>query len=89
MGPCEDEPYSSFLNCFRAGSVNPMFAPFDIFQTEPIGNMLWRGCAASLEEARVLVRELGSDTREDYVILSQRTGNRSTVRFDGTDKLLI
>jgi hypothetical protein len=59
-----------------------MIAPFDIFEVETAGSVVWRGTAANMEEARARVRELAAASPGEYFILSQRTGNKITVRSD-------
>jgi hypothetical protein len=48
---------------------------FDIFQNEADGSVLWRGTAASLEEAKVRVQEFTESTPGRYIILSRQTGS--------------
>jgi sarcosine oxidase gamma subunit len=60
-----------------------MIAPFDIFQMESAGSVVWRGAAATLEEARTRVRELSATSPAEYFILSQRTGHKITLRSAG------
>jgi hypothetical protein len=49
---------------------------FDIFQNEPDGSVLWRGAAATLEEAKTRVQELTASTPGLYIILSRQTGSK-------------
>jgi len=53
--------------------------PFDIFQNEADGSVLWRGTAGSLEAAKVRVQELTESTPGRYVILSRQTGSKLTI----------
>ena len=50
--------------------------PFDIFQNEADGSVLWRGAAATLEEAKTRVQELTASTPGLYIILSRQTGSK-------------
>jgi hypothetical protein len=59
-----------------------MIAPFDIFEVENAGSVVWRGTAATLEEAKARVGELAAASPGEYFILSQRTGNRIVVGPD-------
>ena len=59
-----------------------MIAPFDIFQMEETGSVVWRGTAATMEEAKACVRELAAAAPGEYFILSQRTGNKITVKSE-------
>jgi hypothetical protein len=52
---------------------------FDIFQNEADGSVLWRGTAASLEEAKARVQELTESTPGRYIILSRQTGSKLIV----------
>jgi len=49
---------------------------FDIFQNEADGSVLWRGTAATLEEAKARVQELTASTPGLYIILSRQTGSK-------------
>jgi hypothetical protein len=57
-------------------NTKPAFPPFDIFRTEEEGNLLWRGTAASFDEAKALVHEWAKSTPGEYVIVSLATGSR-------------
>jgi hypothetical protein len=56
---------------------------FDIFQTEPGGQVLWRGTAPTLEEARARIQELSVSSPGDYLILNPNTGDKIILKFDG------
>jgi len=60
-----------------------MIAPFDIFEVERGGGLLWRGSAATLDEAQARVREFGKSSPGEYIIKSIRTGNKMVVKSDG------
>jgi hypothetical protein len=55
----------------------------DIFRTEPSGQVLWRGTAATLEEARARIQELSVSSPGDYLILNPNTGDKIILKFDG------
>ena len=59
-----------------------MIAPFDIFKDKE-GSLLWCGTAATLEEAKEKVRALAESEKTEYVIYSQKTGNRLVIQPDG------
>jgi hypothetical protein len=58
-----------------------MVPPFDIFCLDSKGQLLWKGSAETLAQARLQVKQLMVSKPSDYVIFSQNTGNRTTVRF--------
>jgi hypothetical protein len=55
---------------------------FDIFQTEPGGQVLWRGTAATIEEARKRVQQLSVKSPGDYLIFNPNTGDKIILKFD-------
>jgi hypothetical protein len=59
-----------------------VIAPFDIFRTAKDGQLMWCGTAASLDEAKTKVHELMASEKTDYVIFSQKTGNRLVVQAE-------
>jgi hypothetical protein len=63
-----------------------MFPPFDIFLTEAGGSVRWLEAAATLENAKARVQELAVRSPGEYLILSQKTGNKLTIRVDGVDE---
>jgi hypothetical protein len=54
--------------------------PFDIFQSEGDGSVLWRGTAATMEEAKARIRELAASSPGQYIILSRHTGSKYVVQ---------
>jgi hypothetical protein len=60
-----------------------MKALFDIFRTETNGGVLWIESAATLQDARARVQELGMRSPGEYLLLNQETGNKLVVRLDG------
>ena len=62
-----------------AGTI---IAPFDIFKDKE-GTLLWCGTAATLEEAKDRVRLLAESDPTDYMIFSQKTGNRIVIQAGG------
>jgi hypothetical protein len=63
-----------------------MFSPFDIFLAETGGSVRWLEAAATLEDAKARVQELAVRSPGEYLILSQKTGNKLTIKFDGVDE---
>ena len=57
-----------------------MIAPFDIFKTNKDGSLLWRGEARDLDDAKTRAEALARSEKTEYVIFSQRTGNRIVVQ---------
>ena len=62
-----------------------MTAPFDIFENEKTGTVLWVGSAKTIEEARARVDQFSAHSSADYLILNQKTGNKVVITFDGTN----
>jgi hypothetical protein len=62
-----------------------MTAPFDIFENEKTGTVVWLGSAATIEEARARVGQFSARSCADYLILNQKTGNKVVIKFDGTN----
>lgn len=62
-----------------------MIAPFDIFRTDKSGTLLWCGEAKTLDEAKERVATLMAAEQTEYVIFSQKTGNRMVIQPDGTN----
>jgi hypothetical protein len=56
-----------------------MESTFDIFRTETDGQMIWRGAAASLEEAKARVQEFAKSCPDDYMIVNLLSGLRITI----------
>jgi hypothetical protein len=52
---------------------------FDIFQTEADGGVLWRGAAATMDEARGRIRELAAQSPGEYFVLNFATGSKIIV----------
>lgn len=59
--------------------------PFDVFQTDADGSVLWRGSAPTLEDAHARIQELAADAPGVYIILSRQTGRKIVV--SGGDSL--
>ena len=62
-----------------------MTAPFDIFENEKSGTVIWLGSAATIEEAKARIREVGARSNTEYLVLNQKTGNKVVIKFDGTN----
>ena len=61
-----------------------MLPPLDIFFMDEPGTCLWKGTAENFEGAKLSVKKLMESTPGDYVIFSQDTGNRTTIKADGS-----
>jgi hypothetical protein len=57
-----------------------MVAPFDIFKVEAPGEMLWIEAAAELDAAKARVAALMQTTPCEYLIFSQKTGNKISIK---------
>ena len=62
-----------------------MTTPFDIFENEKSGAVIWLGSAATIEEAKARIRELGVRSHTEYLVLNQQTGNKMVIKFDSTN----
>jgi hypothetical protein len=56
--------------------------PFDIFQLGTEGEVLWRGAAASLDEAKARIREMLRSAPASYLVMNQKTGERIVLQED-------
>lgn len=56
-----------------------MESPINIFRMETDGQMIWRGAAASLEEAKARVQEFAKSGPGHYMIVNLRSGLRITI----------
>lgn len=61
-----------------------MIPPLDIFLVQKDGSLLWKGSAENFEVAKLSVKTLMATTPADYVIYSQKTGQRTVIKVDGT-----
>lgn len=59
-----------------------MTAPFDIFENEKSGTVLWVGSAATIEDARFRIQKIAENSPGEYVVLNQKTGKKVVVRFE-------
>ena len=62
-----------------------MTAPFDIFEHEKTGTVLWLGSAATIEEAKARVGQFSSKSTGAYLILNQKTGDKVVIKVDDAD----
>jgi hypothetical protein len=53
--------------------------PFEVFQREAGGSVLWRAAARTLEEATARVQQFAMGAPGEYVILDMRTGNKLVI----------
>jgi hypothetical protein len=56
-----------------------MIPPYDIFMVETTGSR-WIEAAATLEGAKARVQQLGALSQGEYLIMSQKTGNKLVIR---------
>jgi hypothetical protein len=57
-----------------------MIAPFDIFKVDAPGGMLWIEAVAELEPAKARVAALMETTPSEYLISSQKTGHKISIK---------
>ena len=63
------------------GRVNDMLDPFDIFKMEQNGTVRWVRATSDFERAKSYVnRALAVAIPADYLILNQRTGERTIIQ---------
>lgn len=60
-----------------------MESPFDIFRAEDGGSLLWRGSAASMDEAKARILELAESWPAEYVIVNIQSGLRISIAAKG------
>ena len=60
-----------------------MTTPFDIFENEENGTVLWVGSAATIEEAKARIHQVAPHSSAEYLVLDQKTGNKVVIKFDG------
>jgi hypothetical protein len=58
-------------------------APFDIFENEKTGTVLWVGSAKTIDEARVRIRQVAPQSPAEYLVLNQKTGDKIVIKFEG------
>jgi len=56
-----------------------MIPPIDIFRMVE-GDLVWEEPSPSVDDARIRVQQLGAIQPGEYVIFSQKTGNKISVR---------
>ena len=61
-----------------------MLAPLDIFLMKEDGKLVWKGAAENFEVAKLSVQKWMQSTPADYMVYSQRTGNKTVIKADGT-----
>lgn len=65
---------------------NYMIPPYDIFRTEPNGSSRWVEAASTLDEAKARIQAMAAISPGEYLIVSQRTGNKLVMKFNGADE---
>jgi hypothetical protein len=63
-----------------------MIPPYDIFRTEPNGSSRWLEAASTLDDAKARIQAMAAIAPGEYLIVSQRTGNRLVMKFNGADE---
>ena len=59
-----------------------MVAPFDVFRVEGSEQVLWLEAVSDLATAKALVRRFMRMAPAEYLILSQETGHRLSIKPD-------
>lgn len=63
-----------------------MISQFDVFVSEPGGNVMWQGAAATMKDAEAMIKKLAeASPQREYVIFNLKTGQRIAVKADGLD----
>lgn len=62
-----------------------MDSPFDIFRVEDGGSLLWRGSAASVDEAKARVLELAKSWPAEYIIINLQSGLKLSIAATGVN----
>ena len=57
-----------------------MIAPFDVFKVEKDGKLRWLETAETFEGAKARIEALAASSPGEFVIYSQKTGSKTTVR---------
>ena len=61
-----------------------MIPPFDILRVEADGHPRWVEASGTLEDAKARIAELMKSRPSEYLIISQRTGNKFHVHPEQT-----
>jgi hypothetical protein len=64
-----------------------MMPPFDIFYVSHDG-YIWQEPAETLESAKLRVQQLGTSRPGEYLIFSQKTGNKLSIKVARPDTAL-
>lgn len=59
-----------------------MTAPFDIFQAEADGRVLWIESAETLDDAEARIREYAARRPGEYLVLNQLTGTKLRIKAE-------
>ena len=59
-----------------------MIPPLDIFRIDLNGNLIWLEPAQDMDSAKVRLRILGAVVPGKYIVVSQKTGNRTVFSLD-------
>ncbi len=63
-----------------------MISQFDVFVSEPGGNVMWQGAAATMEDAETMIKKLAeASPHREFVIFNLKTGQKIVVKSDGVD----
>jgi hypothetical protein len=62
-----------------------MESPFDIFRVEDGGSLLWKGSAASMDEAKARVREFAQSWPAEYLVINLQSGLKLSIAATGVN----
>lgn len=57
-----------------------MIPPLDVFRVEADGHLRWLEAAQTLDAAKARIAALGTISPGEYVIYSQKTGNKTVIK---------
>jgi hypothetical protein len=60
--------------------MSPVIPPFDIFKVGEDSIQFWVGAASTLDAAKARVQELAELWPAEYMISSQQTGNKISIK---------
>ena len=64
-----------------------MVSQFDVFVSEPGGQVMWQGAVATLKDAEAMIKKLAQAFPDrEYVIFNMKTGQKIVVKAEGLDE---
>lgn len=66
-----------------------MASQFDVFVSEPGGQVMWQGAVATMKDAEAMIKRLAQDSPDrEYLIFNMKTGQKLVVKDEGLDEAL-